>query len=277
MAFTVRDFRDLVALLEQHPEWRAELRRLVLTEELLALPQVVRELVDAQQRAEQRLERLEMIVQALAEAQQRTEQRLEQTEQRLEQTEQRLERLETTVQALADALLRLEQQIAQLTEAHLRLERRMERVEGSVGDLKGITLEIRYYDRAFAYFARMVRRAHALSGDELHALLDPAIDQGMLSEEGADDVIQADVVVRGRRRDDGSEVYLVVEVSWGVGPGDVERAVRRASLLAQTGVQTLPVVAGEDITDEAAELARAMHAWQVLDGQVISPALHTEE
>ena len=38
MAFTVRDFRDLVELLEQHPEWRAELRRLVLTEELLALP-----------------------------------------------------------------------------------------------------------------------------------------------------------------------------------------------------------------------------------------------
>ena len=181
------------------------------------------------------------------------------------------------MQALADAMLRLEQQIAQLTEAHLRLERRMERVEGSVGDLKGVVLEIRYYNRAFAYFARMVRRAHALSGDELHALLEPAIDQGMLSEEGADDVVQADVVVRGRRRDDGSEVYLVVEVSWGVGTGDVERAVRRASLLAQTGVQALPVVAGEHIADEAAELARAMHAWQVLDGQVISPALHIAE
>jgi hypothetical protein len=153
----------------------------------------------------------------------------------------------------------------------------MGRVEGSVGDLKGITLEIRYYNRAFAYFARMVRRAHALSGDELHALLEPAINQGMLSEEGADDVIQADVVVRGRRRDDGSEVYLVVEVSWGVGTEDVERAVRRASLLAQTGLQTLPVVAGEHITDEAAELARAMHAWQVFDGQVISPTPHTVE
>jgi hypothetical protein len=263
MAFTVRDFRDLVTLLEQHPEWRAELRRLVLTEELLALPQVIRELVDAQQRTEQRLERLETTVQALAEAQQRTE--------------QRLERLETTVQALADALLRLEQQTAKLTEAHLRLERRMERVEGSVGDLKGVTLEIRYYNRAFAYFSRVVRRAHALSGDELHALIEPAIDQGRLSEEGADEVIQADVVVRGRQRDDGGEVYLVVEVSWGVGTGDVERAVRRASLLAQTGVRTLPVVAGEHITDEAAELARAMHAWQVLDGQVISPAPHTTE
>lgn len=242
MAFTVRDFRDLVELLEQHPEWRAELRRLVLTEELLALPQLIRELVDAQQHTEQRLERLEVTVQALAEAQRQTEQTM-----------------------------------AQLADSHLHVERRVGHIEAEVGDLKGMTLEIRYRDRAFAYFARVVRRAHALSGDELLALLETAVDQGMLSEEGADDVLLADVVVRGQQRDDRSEAYLVVEVSWGVGTGDVERAVRRASLLAQTGVRTLPVVAGERITDEAAELALAMHAWQVLDGQVIPPARPVRE
>jgi hypothetical protein len=33
----------------------------------------------------------------------------------------------------------------------------------------------------------------------------------------------------------------------------------------------MPVVAGERITDEAAELARAMRAWQVLDGSVTAP------
>jgi hypothetical protein len=38
MAFTVREFHDLIELLEQHPEWRADLRRLVLTEEVLGLP-----------------------------------------------------------------------------------------------------------------------------------------------------------------------------------------------------------------------------------------------
>jgi len=41
MAFTIEDFRDLVRILEQKPEWRAELRRLLLTEELLALPERV--------------------------------------------------------------------------------------------------------------------------------------------------------------------------------------------------------------------------------------------
>lgn len=55
MAFTVSDFHDLMRLLDQHPEWRAELRRLLLTEELLSLPQVVRELAEAQARTEEAL------------------------------------------------------------------------------------------------------------------------------------------------------------------------------------------------------------------------------
>jgi hypothetical protein len=39
MPFTVDEFHDLIRLVEAHPEWRAELRRLVLTDELLALPE----------------------------------------------------------------------------------------------------------------------------------------------------------------------------------------------------------------------------------------------
>ena len=41
MPFTADGFHDLVRLVESHPEWRAELRRLVLTDELLALPEQV--------------------------------------------------------------------------------------------------------------------------------------------------------------------------------------------------------------------------------------------
>ena len=44
------------------------------------------------------------------------------------------------------------------------------------------------------------------------------------------------------------------------------------ALLAQTGVQTLPVVAGDHILDEAAELCRAMRMWQMLDGRVSAPS-----
>ena len=215
MAFTVQDFHDLVALVTQHPEWRAELRRLVLTEELLALPQIVHDLAEAQQRTER--------------------------------------------------------QIAQLVEAQRRTERQIVRLQDDVGELKGIVLEQRYRNRAFAYFSRLVRRMHTVTDDELVALLEEAVVRGVLSEDGMDEIGRADVVVRGQRRDGSGEVYLVVEVSGGVGTGDVERAVRRAAFLGQTGLQTLPVVAGERITDEAAELARAMRVWQVLDGRVTAP------
>lgn len=243
MAFTIQDFHDLVALLEQHPEWRADLRRLVLTEEVLTLPQAVRELTEAQRRTEQRVE-------ALAEAQRRTEQRVEE---------------------LAEAQRRTEQRVGELATAQYRTEQRIGRLQNDVGDLKGIVLEERYHRRVASYFSRLVRGTHVVAANELASLLEDTVARGLLSEEGAEEVGWADVVVRGQGRMDGTEIYLVVEVSWGVGTSDVERAVRRAALLAQAGIQTLPVVAGEHITDEAAELSRAMRVWQVLDGRVVAP------
>lgn len=222
MAFTVQEFRDLVQILEQHPEWRAELRRLVLTEDLLTLPQIVRELVEAQRRTEERVNQL------------------------TQQVEQ------------------LTHQVERLVEVQLRMGTDVER-------LKGSDLERRYRERGHAYFSRLVRRAHVLSGDELISLLDEAVAGGQLSEEESDEILQADVVVRGRRREDGAEVYLVVEVSWGVGISDVQRASQRAALLSRTGTPTLPVVAGYWVTPEAQEPARALRVWQVTDGSVIPP------
>ena len=63
MPFTVDDFHDLIRLVETRPEWRAELRRLVLTDELLTVPV---QLAALRARSEEQF-------QALAEAQQRTD------------------------------------------------------------------------------------------------------------------------------------------------------------------------------------------------------------
>ncbi len=41
MPFSVEEFHDLVRILEERPEWRRELRRLVLTDEPLSLPEQV--------------------------------------------------------------------------------------------------------------------------------------------------------------------------------------------------------------------------------------------
>jgi hypothetical protein len=70
----------------------------VLTEELLGLPALVRELADAQGRAEARLERLEVAVTGLVEAQRRTGERVAVLAETQENMQQRLARLEDVVE-----------------------------------------------------------------------------------------------------------------------------------------------------------------------------------
>ena len=52
MPLTTEDLHDLIRLVEAHPEWRTELRRLVLTDELLSLPEHIAALAEAQRRTE---------------------------------------------------------------------------------------------------------------------------------------------------------------------------------------------------------------------------------
>jgi hypothetical protein len=148
---------------------------------------------------------------------------------------------------------------------------RVEDFVDDLGALKGDALERRYRERPFTYFGRLIRRAHTLSSDELEGLIERAVEQGLLSQDEAAEVAEADAVIRGRWREDGAEVYLVVEISWGVGPSDVERAVRRAEFLARAGVTARPVVAGRAVTAEAAALAQEYKVWQFTDGRPTPP------
>jgi hypothetical protein len=66
MAFTISDLEDLKRLLVEHPEWRAELRPLILGEELVGLPDIVRRLAEAQERTGAQLEQLTFKVAALS-------------------------------------------------------------------------------------------------------------------------------------------------------------------------------------------------------------------
>jgi F0F1-type ATP synthase membrane subunit b/b' len=56
MAFTVSDLHDLIQVLEQRPELKQMLRAVLLTEELLNLPQLVAQLVEIQRQQAQKLE-----------------------------------------------------------------------------------------------------------------------------------------------------------------------------------------------------------------------------
>lgn len=230
MPLTIDDLQDLVRLVETHPEWRATLRRLVLTEELLSLPAQIATLTER--------------VTSLAEAQQRTETRLAD----LAEAQQRTEAKVNTMAMLLHTL------------------------NQDVGILKGKSLEAEYRAKGHAYFSRVVRRPHVLTSDEISYIVDEARERGFLSEEDTHVLYAADVLVRGRRVENGREVYLVVEVSWSVDPHDVERAVQRAELLTHIGVEVIPVVAGEVLTADAGILAHRHKVWPLTNGHTIPPS-----
>ena len=208
MAFTVEDFQDLLRLLEQHPEWRVDLRRYVLAGELLELPAVVRELAE---------------------------------------------------------------QTRELATAQARAGAALEALAGRAGKLEGDLLQLRYERRAHAYFSRLARKLRVVDTSALAEMLDDAVDAGRLTEAEREAVLHADLVLSGQRREDRVEAYFVVEVSVGVGVGDVTRAAERADILAKLGRPAVPVVAGEWINPEAIAAAEAYGVWQVLDGRATPP------
>jgi len=151
------------------------------------------------------------------------------------------------------------------------LSRMLDTLVDDVGELKGQSLEILYRQRAAAYLSRIARRIKTLSTDEVGILLDDAVDQGQLADAERDDILLADLIVQGRRRDDGTQVCLVVEISVDIGPHDVERAVQRATLLGKLRTPAIAVVAGKTIPEAATRLVRTQPVWQVTNGSAIPP------
>ena len=321
MTFDVQEYRAFIELLYKHPEWRAELRQLVLTEELLALPQLVQELIEAHKRGEERMTRIEQSLAELIEAQKRNEQSIAELveaqkrnderfaelieaqkrnderfaelieaqkrnderiaelvevqrrhEERLAAVEERLAKVEERLEGVEERLARLENTVAELAEAQKRTELEVQRLTNRMGQIVGDLLEIKYRDKPFSYFGRIVRRARVVDLAEVEDWLSER-----LSEEQLFDLFQLDLLVRGQirqpvgERKEHPEVWLAIEVSSVVDGEDVQRVARRAEILRQAGLPVLAVAAGNYLTPEARELARTKGVALQADGQLELP------
>ncbi|MCS6845445.1 MAG: hypothetical protein NZ528_14160 [Caldilineales bacterium] len=207
-------------------------------------------LTEAQRRNEERMDRLEQAMAALAEAQRRTE--------------ERVDRLEQAMAELAEAQRRTEAQVQLLIEAQRRTEETVryhsKRLDGLIGD----NLERKYRERAFSFFGPILSPVRSVPLEE--AL--PGLED-RLSEKEYADLLLLDVLLHGRARgvEGRPEVWIALEVSAKVDRNDVERAVRRAQLLAKAGLPAVPAVAGEAITEGASNLAAQRAALVLQNGR----------
>lgn len=285
LTFAVDDIRDMLRVLEEHPEWRAELRRALLTDEFLQLPALVSALTEA-------LSRLTDRVDALAQAQARTDRQISVLTERVDalaeaqaRTDRQLSVLTDRVVALGEAQARTDRQLSVLTDRVDALTVAVGRVEDQVSLLasrqdkmrtelataNGTILELRYRNHAHAYFAPLAVGIRQIDGGTISQLVDEHVRSGQLRPGEAHEILWADLVLAGRRQSDRADVHLLVEISNRIDGHDVERAAKRAELLARCVGDVMPVVAGESIGIRAATLARHRGVWQVLRGRATEP------
>jgi hypothetical protein len=291
---------QILELLRTDPEFREEVRRLVLTEELLALPSkfdqlvaVVRELAEIQRQQGEQIcslmeaqKRTEEQVRVLAEAQRRTEEQLQRQAEQIQalteaqrRTEEQLQRQAEQFHALTEAQRRTEerlqaltQQVSALVAAHARMEEALQWLinwqRGEMGRREG-----ERYER------HVIRRAPVLfNGGEGGSPYEPMIQQrlaSMLSREQREqlfhdeegDPFLADLIWWK----DGQ--VAVVEISLQVDGYDVIRASRRAQTLRNAGIQAIGVVIGRDWAKPDAYDAAIRYRVEWLIGSEMSEGL----
>ena len=168
--------------------------------------------------------------------------------------------LKDDVSALKDGQARLEQDVAGLKDGQARLEQDVAgirlgqaQVSGHISDLRGSDYESRAVERS----RRLIRRLHGMDRSTLvnasrrpssifdSEILTPAVRSGRITRDEADDLEDADCILR-LEDPEKETIYAVVEISITVQETDRVRAARRAEVFSRVvGVEALPYVVGE--------------------------------
>jgi len=213
----------------------------------------------------ERQDRLEALMQQMAERQDRFEALLQQVIERQNQFEVLMQQFAAQLLQLTERVSRLEERYEDLSIKYGELADKYSKLADDVGSLKGIVLELKYRERAAAIFGRYLRKMRLVPIDELLETLEAVKP---LSEEELDELLLADAIFTAVRATTREPLYLVLEVSYVVDRGDVDRAIRRARILKERGFKAVPAVGGEQATEGAKLSAEKGEILLALDGAI---------
>jgi hypothetical protein len=234
----VRNWKSkFLKALKEDPEFAADVRALLLSEDLLNLPPKF-------DRMEKKIDRIEHKVDKLEERTSRVEERQARLEERQARLEERQDRLEKKVDKLEQDVDTLKKDVDTLKKDVDILKKDVDTLKKDVAYLKGSDRERWYRDKAHAVFGRLVLKGKPFEEKAVEILWD-AYKRGQISKEERDEVLSADLLWSGER--DGKFVVLVVEVSFTISQEDVERAKKRAEILRKLGILAIPVVGGVEL------------------------------
>ena len=224
----INDINDFVRILRENPDWAETIRSILLSKELLELP-----------------ERFAAFVEA--------------TNQNFHLVNQRLDRLEADVSVLKTDMAGVKSDVAVLKTDMAGVKGRLDNLSGSdyefkveknIGSLAGEYLRIRR--------TRVLKGPRAGLDYEFTERVEDAEDNGIITEEQNHELGRSDLIFAGRRRTDGADLHVAAEISITIGNIDITRAAHRAGILELvTGQPVMPVVIGAHIDDDRVALANA--------------------
>ena len=226
------EYQHILDFLDSNPEYLQDMRTRLLMPDLIALPEQFAQLVGL-------VTELSASFQAFAEA-----------------TDRRLTSLEANVASLQTNVASLQTNVASLQTNVASLQTNVASLQTNVASLNGSDLENRarlnILNIAMNELGLTRGRILLATGRDTEpgflATINAAEEAGLITEQQADHVLVADIIIRARRTDDRHYVHAVFEVSRTIRLDDITRAHgRAATVAAATGEPTLAAVVGEVI------------------------------
>ena len=223
------EYQHLLDFLDSNPEYLQDMRTRLLLPDLIALPEQFARLVGL-------VTELSASFQAFAEA---TDRRMDALEDHAAETNRRLTSLDTNVASL-------QTNVASLNGSDLENRARLNILNIAMNELalnRGRVLLATGRDTEPGFLAT----------------INAAEEASLITEQQADHVLVADIIIRARRADDKRYVHAVFEVSRIIRLDDIRRAHDRAATVpAATGEATIAAVVGEVIQPQQQRQADEM-------------------
>ena len=286
MVIEIRTSQDLLNLLDNNEEFRRAARRALLTDDLLELPDLVREMQQTQRLMIQRMDQLADRMDRMEERQGRTEERQDRMEDLLARV---VAQQELTNERLAQMDARMDKMDARFEQVDVRFEQivaEMSSMNRRIGDIdgrvRGWELERESVAKLMPRLAREydVIRIRAVGADlhrsavnlnyvwavRFEEALESAHNAGRITTEDEDILGRTDIVAWGRRRVDDARQWFAVQASATIGNDDIERAVAGAEALEKlNGEDALGVVYGRRIAGQQRVRAEELGVAVMLD------------
>ena len=233
---------ELIKEIRENAEVRDEVRRLILTDELLNTPETVADIQKTQRTMVETLSAVQKTQSTMANLLEKVESRLGQVESRLGQVDSRLGQVDS----------------------------RLGQVENDAGEMKGSIVENRAERRMlhlapsqYGLHSPLVVAGEVTAHGPTQQFLDACLKAGATKEQVAR-LNNTDLIIRARRGEDGAStpVYVVVEAAYILNLEDVNRVGASVEILrglvpksTERDAAVVGALYGVSITDEAKSLA----------------------